>query len=256
MGNYPYESDYMTHGDGKPMVAWPMRAACKHLADASLANASDATLLAAVREFVAVYYNRTGVDAACFFNGAAADAAPSGGGHARARRLHVRRARVGVARTRRERDGVDDDGVCAGTWDWQYCTEMVQPFASGLGEDMYWPPAPWNVSETARGCAAEWDVQTRPTWASVGFPGSRLDKARFSNLVFTNGALDPWSGGGVLANVSDSVRAYVLPNGAHHLDLMWSHPDDPPDAIDARRFIAENIGRWVAEKRNANGREL
>ena len=68
MGNYPYPSDYMTHGDGKPMVAWPMRTACSFLADPGLAQGDDLPLLTGLRHFAAVYYNRTGVNAQCFFN--------------------------------------------------------------------------------------------------------------------------------------------------------------------------------------------
>ena len=50
-------------------------------------------------------------------------------------------------------------------------------------------------------------------------------------------------------SVVDELWAYVLPNGAHHLDLMWAHPNDPPDAIDARRFIEVTMKRWIHDKR-------
>ena len=242
MGNYPYSSDYMTHGDGKPMVAWPMRAACAYLKDPKLADghpSHDAALLRGVAQFAAVYYNRTGVNAQCLYNNE--DETPDG-----KRTFEFPRKRRPM--TRRERDGRSKSHACAGNWGYQYCTQMVQPFASNGITDMFYPPSAWNVTAVAEGCLRTQGVTTRPDWANVGFPGSRIDgNARFSNIVFTNGYLDPWSGGGVTRNISTErdLLAFVLPNGAHHLDLMWTHPDDPPDALEARRFVAKAVRRWA-----------
>ena len=221
------------------MVAWPMRAGCAFLADPALANAnaagSDAALLAGVRQFAAVFYNRSGVEAECLYNGQAAAGRRKGDFSFRRRRRPM---------TRRERDG-DGDRACPGQWDYQYCTQMVQPFASNGITDMFYPPSPWDQKATAEGCLNQFGVTQRSDWANVGFPGSRLE--HFSNIVFTNGYLDPWSGGGVLRNISveRDVLAFVLPNGAHHLDFMWSTPEDPDDALEARDFIAAAVSRWT-----------
>ncbi len=55
MGDYPYPSMYILNGQGT-LPAWPVRAACQRL-DFPAAEASNATLLAGLREAVAVYYN-------------------------------------------------------------------------------------------------------------------------------------------------------------------------------------------------------
>jgi len=51
--------------------------------------------------------------------------------------------------------------------------------------------------------------------------------------------------GGVTHNVSDTVVATVIADGAHHLDLMDSHPDDPASVTAARRSHVHHIQRWL-----------
>ena len=90
---------------------------------------------------------------------------------------------------------------------------------------MGWCIQPFDEAQQADQCAAQWGVRPRPYWATQEYGGRRLRGA--SNIVWSNGDLDPWSGGGVLESISDSLVAVVIKGGAHHLDLMWSHPLDP-----------------------------
>ncbi|KAJ1477816.1 hypothetical protein T484DRAFT_1819987 [Baffinella frigidus] len=72
-----------------------------------------------------------------------------------------------------------------------------------------------------------------------------------SNIVFTNGGLDPWSAGGVLESLSPTVVSIFIPEGAHHLDLFFSRAEDPPCVRDARAQQVVHMHRWVAEARAA-----
>lgn len=66
-----------------------------------------------------------------------------------------------------------------------------------------------------------------------------------TNIVFSNGQLDPWSVFGVLEDVSDTVVAVIIPDGAHHLDLMYSRPDDSDDLRAARQAIMRHVLQWI-----------
>ena len=56
--------------------------------------------------------------------------------------------------------------------------------------------------------------------------------------------------------MSDSLLAIVLPNGAHHIDLMFSDPGDAayPDVGWARAFERAQIGRWIHEHRERSSK--
>lgn len=69
------------------------------------------------------------------------------------------------------------------------------------------------------------------------------------NYFFSNGLLDPWSSGGVLKSLSSSIRALLIPDGAHHLDLRASHPNDTPSVIHARKTIKHWITKWIFDYR-------
>lgn len=58
---------------------------------------------------------------------------------------------------------------------------------------------------------------------------------------------DPWSAFGVLHNVSDSVVAVLIPDGAHHSDLMYSTPQDSSALRGARDIIMAHVARWVQQ---------
>jgi lysosomal Pro-X carboxypeptidase len=65
------------------------------------------------------------------------------------------------------------------------------------------------VSETEAidECIKQFGVQPRSTWITTTYGGHNL-QASPGNIVLSNGLLDPWSGTGVLEDVSDTCVAY------------------------------------------------
>jgi len=141
---------------------------------------------------------------------------------------------------------MEEDGIGADMWSYQACTEMVMPLCYDGTNDMF-EPSPWDLAMYTKECQDTWgpSVVPQPTLADNLYGGRDLDSA--TNIVFSNGLLDPWSSGGVLKS-SDSpggVVAIIIPDGAHHLDLRGSNPADPVDVIQARKHERAFIKKWI-----------
>ncbi|MCL7025973.1 hypothetical protein MKW94_009997 [Papaver nudicaule] len=65
------------------------------------------------------------------------------------------------------------------------------------------------------------------------------------NIIFSNGLLDPWSGGSVLQNVSETVIALVTKLGAHHIDLRAATNADPDWLLEQRASEINVIKEWI-----------
>lgn len=119
---------------------------------------------------------------------------------------------------------------------------MIMPMCS-TGTDMFENQS-WNFTKFSEECSKTWKITgSREDLAILEYGGKHIRSA--SNIVFSNGLLDPWSGGGVLYNISRTVLAIIIPDGAHHLDLRSSDPEDPITVIEARNFHRHEIRRWL-----------
>uniref|UniRef100_A0A5B6ZY97 Putative lysosomal Pro-X carboxypeptidase-like n=1 Tax=Davidia involucrata TaxID=16924 RepID=A0A5B6ZY97_DAVIN len=191
-----------------PLPAYPVKEMCKAIDNPTAGNDIFVKLYGAAN----IYYNYSG-DATCF------DLA----------------------------DDSDPHGL--GGWTWQACTEMVMP-TSGNNEDSIFPASEWSYNNRARYCKQVFDIEPRPNWITTEFGGHDIERAlkRFgSNIIFFNGLRDPWSGGGVLKNISESIVAIVAKEGAHHVDLRFSTSEDPEWLRDVRRREVNIITKWISQ---------
>jgi hypothetical protein len=89
-------------------------------------------------------------------------------------------------------------------------------------------------------------------WALDYFGGRNpgLDFASSSNIIFSNGNLDPWHAGGVLENTMVNNEVMMIENSAHHFDLREPNPADPITVTEARTKEAKIITGWVEDWQN------
>lgn len=116
---------------------------------------------------------------------------------------------------------------------------------SGVVKDRYdmFPEIKWDLAKYSDECFKKFGVRPRENAALTTYGGYELSSA--SNIVFSNGLLDPWSGGGVLRTTNDKIQIIIIPEGAHHLDLRASNKDDPESVIVARKHELTAIRQWI-----------
>uniref|UniRef100_A0A9L0JVN4 Prolylcarboxypeptidase n=1 Tax=Equus asinus TaxID=9793 RepID=A0A9L0JVN4_EQUAS len=127
-------------------------------------------------------------------------------------------------------------------WSYQACTEMVMPFCTNGIDDMFEPHS-WNLKEFSDDCFKQWGVRPRPSWITTMYGGKNISS--HTNIIFSNGDLDPWSGGGVTENVTDTLVAITIPEGAHHLDLRANNAFDPTSVLLARSLEVRYMKQWI-----------
>lgn len=206
---YTAMTDYPTPSNFlNPLPAYPVKQMCKAIDDPTTGNDTFAKLYGAAN----VYYNYSGT-ATCF--------------------------------------DLDDDSDPhdLGDWTWQACTELILPTGANT-EDSIFPASTWHYADRVHYCKSLFDVEPRRFWITTHFGGFNIERVlkRFgSNIIFFNGLRDPWSGGGVLKNISSSIIAIVAKEGAHHVDLRFSDPNDPKWVKDVRKQELNIIQDWLSQ---------
>ena len=143
----------------------------------------------------------------------------------------------------------EEDDIGADMWGYQACTEMVMPFCYDGANDMF-ERSDWDL--------AAYTAQCQQTWGEAAVPQASLadnmyggrDVSMATNIVFSNGLLDPWSSGGILRSGKNKsgVVALIIPEGAHHLDLRGTNPADPVSVKTVRKQERSYIKMWIQQE--------
>nr|DAD27125.1 TPA_asm: hypothetical protein HUJ06_028593 [Nelumbo nucifera] len=132
---------------------------------------------------------------------------------------------------------------------WLKCSELVMPIGMSGNATMF-QTAPFDLNIYIESCKKIFGVSRRPHWITTQFGGHdiKLVVKRFaSNIIFSNGLRDPYSVGGVLQNISDSLVALTTKNGSHSLDIFPALPTDPDWLVMQRRSEITIIDQWIAQ---------
>lgn len=168
-------------------------------------------------------------------------------------------------------DSLFETGIA---WNILTCNEgmnLVNWRAQGVGNDkIYWPPnKPRDFSRDSeiRGsmayCASFkgmglYGLPTKPDewslWLDTAYGGTR--NMYTSNIVYSNGDLDPWMPAGVDMDVSgkkkvkqnDNIVSVLIKQGGHHLDLFWPTDQDPSSVREVRDLEESKIREWISQR--------
>jgi len=140
--------------------------------------------------------------------------------------------------------GTGSDGMM---WDYETCNFLVEQIGVNNVTDMF-PPRTWTLDWLNQHCAARFDAVPQPRALADEWGFDHLVEQGATRIVFTNGLNDGWSAGGIVANLSETLVAINMPNGAHHSDLSHDPPSDAdtPDVTAARQQVSDLLASWLA----------
>nr|AYV89001.1 lysosomal Pro-X carboxypeptidase isoform X2 [Tetranychus truncatus] len=140
------------------------------------------------------------------------------------------------------RDNSEGGRLGGDGWGFQSCTEMVLPICSTLNDSMF-PQATWDLSQVKADCIKTYGVAPEESKALWLFGGENIASA--TNIIFSNGARDPWSAGGVLKTYAETLPAIIIEGACHHEDLRSTGPNDPIPLIRARQREIIIMKDWI-----------
>lgn len=113
----------------------------------------------------------------------------------------------------------------------------------------------WDETQYTKDCQTNYGLTPDYDWAFRTFGGANtaLDFKEASNIIFSNGVLDPWRSGGVTDFINSNLPYYVIRGGAHHLDLRLPTKEDAGTDVEwVRNQEMEVIRKWIMDYQTTN----
>lgn len=212
MSEYPFASGYLLLGGAGLLPPYPMRVGCEAM---SGALETPVARLSALGAFMAIYYNATNNQTCLDYNAAPNEATE----------------------------------VVDWLWGALSCSTMFMPDAQNGVTDMFWP-APWNTTAQIESCQQQYGLTPQPGWVMDSFGGYAIGSGAATNIFFSNGRLDPWSGGGILNSTAPGITTFLIEDAGHHADLFFPTANDTASMLACRAMELEMIGKWIAAKKS------
>jgi len=227
MTDYPTAANFLN-----PMPAWPVNASCEFFKDvpnvsgekviqdpkATALTDRQVLVFTALRNSANVYFNYDNKKGYCM-------------------------------------DGKDSGAtgsLASAGWDVLQCNQLAMP--NSTGTDSMFIPYTFDYQANTQSCQDQYGLTPDYRWALREFGGYNItrDLKHYSNIVFSNGELDPWRAGGLQGDqyfeVNLKLPYYVIKGGAHHLDLRLPTPADHGTDVEwVRQQEAENLENWIIE---------
>lgn len=257
MVDYPFAASFVT-----PMPANPVSYACKAAGAGLGRGSSDAELIDGLNTVINVFVNFTG-QLSC--HNISKELVGGGGGGrgwwSSHRQFHNHYHHHHHHPPKNNNDHNHDRkslGDITRPWNYQACTELILEPLTSDGDGFYVPP-PDLVPSVEAACQAQFPgVVSRPGWMQEAY-GNGADIVRHTkNVIFSDGEKDPWRVGGVPADAAKigdgSVIHMLIEGGAHHQDLRFADPRDPPGVTAAKARERVLILDWIRQYRSRGTR--
>ncbi|KAJ8421337.1 hypothetical protein Cgig2_013303 [Carnegiea gigantea] len=135
------------------------------------------------------------------------------------------------------------DAVSA--WDWQLCSEIVIQKSCAKNNSLLIPnEAIDDHSEQIENCRKAYGPLARAGSLPTYYGRQDIIKSA-SNIIFSNGLMDPYSSLGILDDLSDTIRAINTEQGSHCLDTNSVQEDDPKWLVRQRKKEIEILKKWI-----------